>query len=167
MITVQRKNNLFAFDHTHTHNVFNDGVQIGEISKHNNQWQFKSLDSSLKPIYVQVNERTKSTYEKLADGVQSALNRWNKADEKVRLTMVVNDEVKNNRGNTTLGLRNRSYKEVFHVPSGTVYKSAIEAAKDKGVKLFSLKTWLSKRQNMLVWAYFDQTKHVVNTYHNQ
>jgi len=166
MITVKRKNNIFAFDHTHTHLVYLDGVCIGEISKHNNRWQFNSLDSALRPIYVEVNERTRNTYEKLSDGIQSALNRWNKADEKVRNAMTVTDEPKNNRGNTMLGARERTCREVFHVPSGTVYKNAIEAARHKNVKLFSLKTWLSKKQNTLVWAYFDNTKHEAVQFHN-
>lgn len=167
MITVTRKHNIFKQDHTHTHLVFKDGVQIGEISKHANRWHLKSLEGNQEPIYVEVNDHNKNTYEKLADGITSALNRWNKADAKTRQAMTVCSEAKNNRGNTMLGLRERTCKEVIHIPSGTVYKNVTDAAKDKNIKLFSLKTWLSKKQNLLVWAYYDATKHNATTFFNQ
>ena len=144
-ITVTRKHNIFKQDHTHAHLVFKDGVQIGEISKHANRWQLRSIEGEQEPIYVEVNERNRNTYDKLADGIYTALNRWNKADEKTRQAMTVCIEAKNNRGNTMLGLRQRTCREVIHITSGTVYKSATEAARDKNVKTDSLKKWLSKK----------------------
>jgi len=166
MITVTRKNNLFAFDHTHTHNVFNDGVYIGEIktnqvSSSGGVWHLHGFLN----LQFCINEKIPnlSTYDKLSLGIENALSRFNRGEIlTIKSLLEVPEQVQQEKqsrmnyfGNSN---RAQSCKKVINLKTGVVYPSLRIAGQVNGVHLQLMKNAIRVTKNA-VWAWYEPRKH--------
>jgi len=166
MITVTRKHNIFAFDHTHTHLVFNDGVYIGEIKTNqvSNSGGIWHLNGFLN-LQFMINEKIPnlSTYDKISLGIENALSRFNRGEMlTIKSLLEVPEEAQREKqskmnyfGNSN---RAQSCKKVINLKTGVVYPSLRIAGQVNGVHLQLMKNAIRVTKNA-VWAYYEPKKH--------
>jgi len=167
MITVTRKHNLFSFDHTHTHLVFNDGVKIGEVKRYNGTWHLYGFLN----LQFCINEKIPnlSTYDKLSLGIENALSRFNRGEIlTIKSLLEVPEQVQQEKqskmnyfGNSN---RAQSCKKVINLKTGVVYPSLRIAGQINGVHLQLMKNAIRVTKNA-VWAWYEPRKHNAIEFH--
>jgi hypothetical protein len=167
MITVTRKNNLFAFDHTHTHLVYLDGVYIGEIKRYNSTWHLHGFIN----LQFGINEKIPnlSTYDKLSLGIENALSRFNRGEIlTIKSLLEVPEQAQQEKqskmnyfGNSN---RAQSCKNVINLKTGVVYPSLRAAGQINGIHLQLMKNAVRVTKNP-AWAYYEPKKHIATSFY--
>ncbi len=165
MIAVTRKHSLFSTNHNHTHTVFSDSIEIGQIYRQGDRW---ILEGFIR-MYVAVNDDIfkASTYDKISLGIEQALNRFNKADElMIKSLLIVPLELEKENSSKQVSNRAQTCNPVINLNTGVVYPSARIAAEANGIHLQQMKNVLRIRHKP-VWAWYAKDKHNAILFYNQ